>query len=142
MSEVRIHSYEAMILFPQSASSDLQGCADHIRDIINRAGAELLALAKWDERRLAHDIKGNKRGLYFLAYFRCQTSAMASVERDLRLSERILRSLVVRAENMTEEAMRSADGQTRLADEAKLRATEGSAAEAPVSEVAAAAEPA
>jgi small subunit ribosomal protein S6 len=140
MSEVRIHCYEAMILFPQSAASDLQGCADHIREIIQRAGAELLALAKWDERRLAHDIKGNKRGLYFLAYFRCQTSHMVGIERDLRLSERVLRSLVVRAENITEEAIRSADGQARLADEIKLRSTEAPTGEAPVGDVTATAD--
>lgn len=123
MSEVRIHSYEAMVLFPQSASADLQGCADHIREIISRAGGELLALAKWDERRLAYDIRGNKRGLYFLAYFRCKTTDMVGIERDLNLSERVLRSLVVRAENMTEDAMRAFDGQSRLADEIRLRGT-------------------
>lgn len=136
MTEVRTHFYEAMVLFPQSAGSDLQGCADHIRDILQRGGAELLALAKWDERRLAYDVKGNKRGIYFLAYFRCATSAMAGIERDLRLSERVLRSLVVRAEHLTEEAMRASDGQTRLADEIKLRSTESAASEPQPAEVA------
>lgn len=123
MTEIRIHTYEAMILFPQSAGGDLQACADHIRDIVQRGDAELLSLAKWDERRLAYDIHGNKRGIYFLAYFRCKTTAMAGIERDLRLSERILRSLVIRADEVTEEQIQAADGQTRLADEIKLRGT-------------------
>lgn len=134
MSELRIHPYEALVLFPQSAASDLGGCADHVREILARADAELLALKKWDERRLAYDIRGNKRGVYFLAYFKAKTSALIGIERDLNLSERVLRSLVARVENMTEEQMRTADGQQQLADEVKLRGTgqPAAAAAAPV----------
>lgn len=123
MTEIRINSYEALVLFPQSATADLQACADHIREIIARAEGELLGLRKWDERRLAYDIAGNKRGLYFLAYFKARSTAMAGIERDMNLSERILRSLVIRVENMTEEEMRGTDGQAQLADEIKLRAS-------------------
>jgi len=119
------NAYEALVLFPQSAVADLQGCADHIREILDRAGVELLALSKWDERRLAYDIQGNKRGLYFLAYFTGPGTALARIERDINLSERILRSLILRVEAMTEEEMRAADGREQLADEIKLRAAEG-----------------
>ncbi|HMN96533.1 MAG TPA: 30S ribosomal protein S6 [Phycisphaerales bacterium] len=131
MTEIRINCYEALVLFPQSAASDLQGCADHIREIVDRAEGELLGLRKWDERRLAYDIAGNKRGIYFLAYFKARANAMSGIERDLNLSERVLRSLVVRAENMTEEQMRSADGREQLADEARLRAAEPATATVP-----------
>ncbi len=123
MTEIRINAYEALVLFPQSAASDLQGCADHIREILDRAGVELLALKKWDERRLAYDIRGNKRGLYFLAYFRGPGAALAKIERDFNLSERVLRNLVLRVEEMTEEQMREADGREQLADEIRLRAS-------------------
>ena len=34
-----------------------------------KVGAEIISFKKWDERRLAYEIKGNKRGLYFLCYF-------------------------------------------------------------------------
>ncbi|MFO0874789.1 MAG: 30S ribosomal protein S6 [Phycisphaerales bacterium] len=123
MAEIRIHPYEALVLFPQSAGADLAGCLDHLREILSRADAELLALKKWDERRLAYDIRGNKRGIYFLAYFKAKSSALVGIERDLNLSERVLRSLVARADHMTEDQMRAADGQQQLADEIKLRAS-------------------
>lgn len=123
MSEIRIHSYEALVLFPQSAASDLGGCAEHVREILARADAELLALKKWDERRLAYDIRSNKRGVYFLAYFKAKTSTLMGIERDFNLSERVLRALVARVDHMTDEQMRTADGQQQLADEVKLRAS-------------------
>ncbi|MBX3356202.1 MAG: 30S ribosomal protein S6 [Phycisphaeraceae bacterium] len=121
MSETRVHNYEAFVLFPQSAAADLQGCVDHVTEIIANRKAELLSIAKWDERRLAYDIRSNKRGLYLLAYFRCDTKLVNQVERDFTLSERILRALVTRCEHLTEEQMRNAEAMQRTQDEARLR---------------------
>ena len=97
MAETRINAYEGMFLFPQTVSADLQGAVDHILEILSKGGAELISLCKWDERRLAYDIKGNKRGVYFLTYFECDAQKLTAIERDARLSERLLRSMIVRA---------------------------------------------
>jgi len=121
MSETRVHCYEAFILFPQSASADLQGSIDLVKEITTTRKAELLSIAKWDERRLAYDIRGNKRGLYLLAYFRCDAKLVNQIERDFTLSERILRALVTRCEHLTEEQMRNAEAMQRTQDEARLR---------------------
>ena len=61
MSEVRNGIYEGMFLFPQSAAADMRGVVDHVQSILERAGAELVAIQKWDERRLAYDIAIDKR---------------------------------------------------------------------------------
>ncbi|MCA9284342.1 MAG: 30S ribosomal protein S6 [Phycisphaerales bacterium] len=123
MSEVRSAYYEAMFLFPQSATADLQGCVDHVTDILTKHGGEIVALRKWDERRLAYDIAGNKRGLYLLAYFHAKTTALAAIERDCNLSERLLRAMVVKADHMTREQMEALEGRQQLADEINLRST-------------------
>lgn len=136
MAETSNRSYEGLFLFPQSASADLQACVDHIREILSRSQAEILALKKWDERRLAYDIRGNKRGVYFLAYFSAKPGALASIERDCNLSERMLRSLVVRVE-LSDDEMRAHDGTTQLADEIKLRASGETAPAAAAPEAAA-----
>lgn len=121
MTEKRRNHYEGMFLFGQSAIADLAGAADHVREILGRAGAELIAMRKWDERRLAFEIKKHKRGVFLLTYFTCDASQMASIERDCNLSEQVLRVLVIRADHLTPEEMKSADGQRELADEAALR---------------------
>ncbi len=123
MTAERTRPYEGMFLFPQSATSDLQAAMDHVKDILNRSGAEILSIAKWDERRLAYDIKGNKRGVYILAFFRVVTPKLAAIERDCNLSEKMLRTLVTRAEHLTEEQLKNAEAMQRTADEAKLRGT-------------------
>jgi len=131
MREVRTCNYEAMFLFPQSATADLKGCVDHISDVLTRHGAEIIALRKWDERRLAYDIAGNKRGLYLLAYFSSKTSALPVIENDYNLSERLLRFLITRADHMTREQMEALEGRQQLADEAAMRAS-GTPVEEPV----------
>ena len=90
--------------------------------IMARGHAEILAMRKWDERRLAYEIRGQKRGTYILLYFKAPGKDVAHIERDCNLSERVLRTLILRADHMTEEQMRSADARKELEIEAKLRA--------------------
>ena len=136
----RIYQYEAMFLFCQSTASDLAGCVAHLNEILQRAHAEVVAMRKWDDRRLAYEIGGQKRGTYILTYFKAPNESMIGFDRDCNLSEKILRHLLIRADHMTVEQMQAADGRRELELEAKLRA-EKPLTETPAQEpVAAAAE--
>src|SRR5205823_5441403 len=79
---------------------------------------------KWDERRLAYEIKKQKRGLYILAYFKAPGGSLSHIERDCNLSEKILRVLLLRADHLTVEEMQAADAREALDTEAKLRASQ------------------
>jgi small subunit ribosomal protein S6 len=127
MAETRINAYEGMFLFPQTVAADLQSAADHVVEVLSKGGAELVSLCKWDERRLAYDVKGNKRGVYFLAYFKCDATKLAAIERDARLSEKLLRSMITRADHLTAEQMAAMEGRQQLADEIALRKTQPAA---------------
>lgn len=121
VSKGRSFYYEAMFLVPQSTAADLNTVTDHITGILTKSHARIVALKKWDERRLAFEIKKQKRGIYFLAYFESDPVNLAHIERDSNLSETILRVLVTRADHLTEEEMIAADARQLLADEAELR---------------------
>lgn len=128
MPHDRTYKYEGLFLFPQAAVADLQAAADHVLEILNRAHAQVISFKKWDERRLAYEVKGNKRGLYFLAYFTVKGSKLHQIERDCNLSEKLLRSMITRADHVTDEMVQAAEGRAQLADEIKLRATQPAAA--------------
>lgn len=113
--------YEGLFLFPQSVTADLEGAANQVREAITRHQGEVVSLVKWDDRRLAYDIRGNKRGVYFLAYFTAPSGMVAAIERECTLSETMLRALIVRADHLSAEQMKDAEGQAKLAMEAKLR---------------------
>ncbi len=121
MAESRINKYEGLFLFPQAALADLGAAVEHLNHLLNRAEAEVLAMAKWDERRLAYDIAGNKRGLYLLTYFKAPAANLVNFERDCNLSEQILRSMVLRADHLTDEEAKSFDARQALDDEIVLR---------------------
>lgn len=88
-------TYEGMYLFDPSATSNWKAVESEIERIMERAGAELIGIEKWDERRLAYEIKRRKRGCYVRTYFRAPRTGITGIERDAQLSETILRLLVL-----------------------------------------------
>jgi small subunit ribosomal protein S6 len=121
MRNERTNYYEAMFVISQAVAADLNGAIEHIKGLLDRAGAEVVALRKWDERRLAFEIGGQKRAVFILAYFKCLATKMTDFDRDCNLSEKILRVLVTKADHLTIEEMQSADSRQQLADEAAIR---------------------
>ncbi len=136
MSDEATNVYEGLFLFPQSATGNLQAAIDHLTGLFERVGAELISLAKWDERRLAYEIKGNKRGVYFIAYLRLAGSKMTDFERACNLSEQLLRSMMTRADHLDAATIEAADGRAKLADEIKLRGEQSQAEAKPAAIVA------
>ena len=146
MSDTRTSLYEGMFLMSSAAGADLNGSLAHIQEILDRAEAEVVTLRKWDERRLAYAIKGQKRGLYIISYFNAQRSRIANIERDCNLSENVVRAMMLRADHFgeeelalekqeaekgsTEAALRSDDAPAETATESKPEA-EAPATEAP-----------
>lgn len=96
--------YEAMFLVDSAeASADWDGVNSAIKKILEKAGAEIVSMRKWDELRLAYDIDGKARGTYILCYFRAEGEKLRDIERDVQLSERIMRVLILCAEHLTQE---------------------------------------
>jgi len=92
--------YEAMFLVDSNlAASDWDGVLATIKNILSRAQAEIVSLKKWGERRLAYEINHKSKGTYVLCYFRADGYRIPDIERNVRLSERIMRVLIVNAEN-------------------------------------------
>ena len=121
-SKGRKNNYEAMFLVSQAAAHDLGAAVDHVKEVLGRGEAEIIAFKKWDERRLAYEIKKQKRGVYFLTYFSADPVNVETIERQAHLSDDILRLMVLRCDHLREDEMRAADGQAQVADEVKLRA--------------------
>ncbi|MHC4571409.1 MAG: 30S ribosomal protein S6 [Planctomycetota bacterium] len=96
--------YEAMFLVDSAeAAADWDGVNGAIKKILERAGAEIVSIRKWDECKLAYDINGKSRGTYILCYFRVEGERVHEIERDVQLSERIMRVLILCAEHMSQE---------------------------------------
>ena len=97
--------YEGMFLFDNAAVHEWSDMEAEVRRLFERIGAEPLVCVKFDERKLAYEIKGRKRGTYVLTYFDADPERITDLERDAQLSELLLRILVLRADKLTEERL-------------------------------------
>ena len=96
--------YEGMFLVDSAeAGTDWDGVVGTIKRILERAKAEIVSIRKWDDRRLAYNIRGVSRGTYILCYFRVDGQKVQDIEKSAQLSERIMRVLILNAEEMTAE---------------------------------------
>ena len=123
--DTRVGTYEAMFLASQAAAADFSGLVEHINHLFERASADVIAMKKWDERRLAFEIDKQKRGIYILAYFTCPTDQVTQLERDATISEKIMRLMVIKADHLTDEEIAAHDDRQGLSDEANLKAERG-----------------
>jgi small subunit ribosomal protein S6 len=98
--------YECMFLLDTNkVAGDVPTAVKQIHGILERNHAEILASRPWDERRLAYPVKGHKKGLYYLTYFRTEGKNLLNIERDVALNEMILRTLTLKIEPKLEETM-------------------------------------
>jgi small subunit ribosomal protein S6 len=101
--------YEAMFLVDSSrATADWEAILASIRGMLEKVGAEIVSLKRWDERRLAYDVDGYSRGTYILCYFPVDGERIGEIERDVQLSEQILRVLILTAEHLSQEDLEKA----------------------------------
>jgi len=97
--------YEAMFLFDNAAMHQWSEIEGEVKRLFDRIEAQPLVCLKFDERRLAYEINGRKRGTYVLTYFDADPGRIADLERDAGLSESVLRMLVLRADKISEEKL-------------------------------------
>src|SRR5438128_1087124 len=101
----RLLQYEGMFLLGQSAAADAEAGLKLVRGIIEHHKGEILVLKKWDERKLAYEIGSQKRGTYIISYFKAVPGAISHIERDVKLSEDVLRVLAIRADHLNQKEM-------------------------------------
>jgi small subunit ribosomal protein S6 len=95
--------YEGMFLIDSAeAAKDWDGVIETITKMLTKIDAEIISLRKWDERPLAYKIRKCERGTYLLSYFRAEGPRIHDLERDVELSERIVRAMILNAEHLTD----------------------------------------
>ena len=116
------HQYEALFLLnPSYATGSWETAKQEVEHILHRANAEILHVRKWDERRLAFEIGGQKRGVYVLVFFKCEGPKVAGIERDVQLSENILRCIVLKADHFALKDIEAMQPQQPVAEEHDTR---------------------
>ena len=77
---------------------DIAGIAVHIGARVGAVAGpgEVLVTRLWEERRLAYPIKGQRKGTYWLYYFRGPTSMLTALNRQWEIHDGVLRHLTLK----------------------------------------------
>jgi small subunit ribosomal protein S6 len=95
--EERQNVYEAMIIFDSNRyARERAGLPAEAEQMIKAGQGEVLVSRLWEERRLAYAITGQRKGTYWLIYFRGPSSMLTALNREWEINEGILRHLVLK----------------------------------------------
>ncbi|MBM4119555.1 MAG: 30S ribosomal protein S6 [Nitrospira sp.] len=92
--------YESIFIIRPSASDDeTNQLIEKMKSLLQKAGASILILENWGKKKLAYEIKGERRGTFVYIHFRSAGTVVDELERAYRLEDSVLKFLTVRVEH-------------------------------------------
>jgi small subunit ribosomal protein S6 len=92
-----LRDYElVVILSPELAEEDLPAAIDRLSQLIVDRGGEVKDVDRWGRRKLAYPISKHLEGNYLVTQVRLEPDRTSDVEAGLRISEEVLRHLLIR----------------------------------------------
>ncbi len=93
------HQYELMVILdPEIDERTVAPSLDKFLNVIRNDGGTVENVDIWGRRRLAYEIKKKAEGIYAVVNFTANSDATVELDRQLKLSEAVLRTKVLRAE--------------------------------------------
>ena len=112
------HQYELMVILdPEIDERTVAPSLDKFLNVIRTDGGTVDKVDIWGRRRLAYEINKKTEGIYAVVNFTANSSATVELDRQLKLSEAVMRTKVLRAE----EGMAQVAAARKLADEKAAR---------------------
>lgn len=98
--------YELMVLLSARLEGDeaVETLLSRVEKMITEGGGTVKAIDRWGRRRLAYEIDGMTEGYYAVFQFDAEPSAVAELNRVLRITEGIVRHIIVRPNEVTRRA--------------------------------------
>jgi len=142
-----MHQYELMVILdPEIDERTVAPSLDKFLNVVRNDGGTIDKVDVWGRRRLAYEINKKSEGIYAVVDFTANASATAELDRQLKLSEAVMRTKVLRAEEgIAQVAVASklaAEKAARKAANPKVIAAKAEAAAAAPIKVAASVKPA
>jgi small subunit ribosomal protein S6 len=121
-----MHQYELMVILdPEIDERTVAPSLDKFLNVIRNDGGSVDKVDIWGRRRLAYEIKKKAEGIYAVVDFTATPATTAELDRQLNLSEAVMRTKVLRAdENIAQVAA------AKKAEEVKAAKKAASAAKA------------
>ena len=133
-----MHQYELMVILdPEIDERTVAPSLDKFLNVIRNDGGTIDKVDIWGRRRLAYEINKKTEGIYAVVALTANPDATVELDRQLKLSEAVMRTKVLRAEEAIAQVVEAAKlSAEKAARKAAAPAKAGTAAK--VAEIAAA----
>lgn len=92
-----MRDYELIVIIsPEVTDEEVPVTLEKMNQFITDRGGSITEVNQWGKRKLAYPIENFMEGNYVLTQFKMEPKQTAELEASLRLSEEILRHLLVR----------------------------------------------
>jgi len=92
-----VRAYELMLLLnPQLEEEAIEAVIKKTTDIVTSRNGEIENIDRWGKRRLAYEVQDHTEGFYVVIRFKADNEATTEVDRVLKITEEVLRFLLVR----------------------------------------------
>ncbi len=97
MRRKALRSYQSiLILRPDLDEAQVDQALEKVTGFLAKYEGACLKVEKWGKKRLAYRVKKSRFGYYLNIYHTCECSGVASLEKDFKLYDLILKYLVIR----------------------------------------------
>jgi len=94
-----MRNYElVLVLKPDLTDEAQEGFVQKVTRWVTEKGGAISQTDKLGRKKLAYPLKSSKEGIYVLSKFSAEPALVRDVEKSLKLSEEVLRHLVVKLE--------------------------------------------
>lgn len=101
--------YECMFLVDSARyASDHEGVLNELTAMLEKVGGSVEVARPWQDGRLAYEIEGHRKGTHILFLLKMPGSGVNDLNRSVRLSDLVIRHLVIRHSETLYTAMTSA----------------------------------
>ena len=95
-----MHLYESIyIIRPSLPDDDTNQLIEKIKGLLEKAGAAVLIVENWGKKKLAYEIKRERRGTFVYLHFKAAGNVVGELEHAYRLEDSVLKFLTVRLEH-------------------------------------------
>ena len=91
-----MRDYELVIIVtPEIDEAATADTVEKVKSWISETGGTIESSEEWGRQKMAYMIRNHKEGQYYLFNLKMEPSAVATLERNFRIQESILRFLII-----------------------------------------------
>lgn len=94
------------VINPEASEEEVKKIIDSIVEIIKNAGGNIENVDEWGRRKLAYPVQKHNEGIYVFINANMVGSTFVAIERRLKLTEKVMRFIVLRMDDKMKKANR------------------------------------